>query len=326
MKSCDIIGDIHGHADELNSLLEILGYQSASSTWRHPEGRKVVFLGDFIDRGPKIPEALATVRGMVEAGDALAILGNHEVNAMRYHTTGQDGGFLRPHSDKNFRQHRETLDQFPDRREWDNWIRWFSSLPLSLDLGGLRAVHACWDEQAIREMNEVGRLEGAALERYSKKGTSEHDTISRIVNGPEALLPEGAAHRTADETMRREIRVKWWIDLEGTTCREAIFPECSDVPDRPLARVPKTGYPEDSPPTFFGHYALQSPTPAPIRSNLACLDYGAGKGGFLCAYSWDGEAQIDPAKYRFVQMRTQSVLKLPLASIKIGANHNHQRT
>lgn len=135
MKSCDIIGDIHGHADELNSLLEILGYQSAASIWRHPEGRKVVFLGDFIDRGPKIPEVLATVRGMVEAGDALAILGNHEVNAMRYHTTGPDGEFLRPHSDKNFRQHRETLDQFPDRREWDNWIRWFSSLPLSLDLG-----------------------------------------------------------------------------------------------------------------------------------------------------------------------------------------------
>ena len=70
MNKYDIIGDIHGHADELQALLEILGYQQGS----HPEGRKVIFLGDYIDRGPKIREVLETVRGMVDAGQALAIL------------------------------------------------------------------------------------------------------------------------------------------------------------------------------------------------------------------------------------------------------------
>jgi len=294
----DIIGDIHGHADELDALLETLGYRNVEKSRRHPDGRKAIFLGDYIDRGPKIREVLQTVRGMVDAGQALAILGNHEVNAMRYDTVGTDGQHLRQQTPKNRGQHQATLDQFPDRAEWAGWLEWFASLPLSLDLGGLRAVHACWDNEAILEMNTIGRLEGATLERYSRKDAPGHETISRIINGPEALLPEGFAHETADGTMRGDMRVKWWIDLVGVTCRAAMFPEDPRVPDDQLPlNLPKTGYPEDAPPTFFGHYAQKSPAPAPIRPNLACLDYGTGKGGSLCAYRWDGEREIDPEKF-----------------------------
>ena len=75
----DIIGDIHGCYDELVELLRKLGY--SIETWRTarrptysvtpPEGRKVIFLGDLVDRGPKIPEVLRLVMGMVEAGTAL---------------------------------------------------------------------------------------------------------------------------------------------------------------------------------------------------------------------------------------------------------------
>jgi hypothetical protein len=296
-QSYDIIGDIHGHAPELHALLETLGYRNASGAHSHPEGRKVIFLGDFIDRGPKIREVLETVRAMVDAGQALAILGNHEVNAMRFHTKGGDGEFLRPHTGTNIKQQQATADQFPDTAEWTGWIEWFAGLPLSLDLGGLRAVHACWDSMAIAEMNGIGRLEGAPLEKYSRKGTPGYDTISRIVNGPEALLPEGCKHETADGTMRVEFRVKWWLDLDGLNSREAIFPNDPRVPELPPRDVPRTGYPTDAPPTFFGHYAQKDATPAPVRANLACLDYGTGKGGFLCAYRWDGETAMDPAKF-----------------------------
>lgn len=292
----DIIGDIHGYADELRDLLDALGYVEFGIARRHPDGRKVLFLGDYIDRGPKIREVLEIVRAMVDAGEALAILGNHEVNAMRYHTIGSDGRPLRPHTGNNRTQQQATADQFPDRAEWAGWIQWFAGLPLSIDLGGLRAVHACWDEEAVREMNGVGRLEGATLERYSVKGTPGHDTISRLINGPEAWLPEGYQHETADGRVRGEFRVKWWVNLEGLNCREAIFPEDSKIPALPPLDVPRTGYPTDAPPTFFGHYAQKSPIPAPIRGNLACLDYGTGKGGFLCAYRWDGESVIEPSK------------------------------
>jgi hypothetical protein len=71
----DLIGDIHGHADELVQLLEVLGYRKHGTTYSHPE-RKVIFLGDFIDRGPKIREVLEIARSMMEEGKVLAVMGN----------------------------------------------------------------------------------------------------------------------------------------------------------------------------------------------------------------------------------------------------------
>jgi hypothetical protein len=67
----DLIGDIHGYANELKALLTALGYSRQDGVYRHPE-RKVIFLGDFIDRGPGIRETLHVVKGMVDAGAALA--------------------------------------------------------------------------------------------------------------------------------------------------------------------------------------------------------------------------------------------------------------
>ena len=63
-------GDIHGHADELEQLLDILGFQLVLGAYRHPE-RKVIFLVDFIDRGPKIRRVLEIVRPMVEEANAI---------------------------------------------------------------------------------------------------------------------------------------------------------------------------------------------------------------------------------------------------------------
>ena len=71
----DIIGDIHGHADALKALLSDLGYRERDSAWRHPD-RQAIFVGDFIDRGPKQIETVATVRAMVDAGSAQAVMGN----------------------------------------------------------------------------------------------------------------------------------------------------------------------------------------------------------------------------------------------------------
>ena len=81
--------------------------------------------------------------------------------------------------------------------------------------------------------------------------------------------------------MRRAFRVKWWLDLTGVNCRHAIFPSSDDVPELLPIDLPATGYPQDSPPTFFGHYGMMDSSPWPISRNVACLDYGSGKGGFL---------------------------------------------
>jgi len=88
----DIIGDVHGCFDELVELLRQLGYSvekqsnSAGSldySVKPPESRKVVFLGDLVDRGPKIPEVLRLVMSMTQAGTALCVPGNHDIKLMR---------------------------------------------------------------------------------------------------------------------------------------------------------------------------------------------------------------------------------------------------
>ena len=73
----DFLGDIHGHCTELEQLLSKLGYKQKAGTWQHPS-RKVIFVGDYIDRGPQIRETLAIVRSMTESGNAIALMGNHE--------------------------------------------------------------------------------------------------------------------------------------------------------------------------------------------------------------------------------------------------------
>ncbi|MGW5422039.1 polynucleotide kinase-phosphatase [Streptomyces sp. NPDC003943] len=70
----DIIGDVHGCRSELETLLARLGYVDG----HHPEGRTAVFVGDLVDRGPDSPGVLRRVMGMVAAGDALCVPGNHE--------------------------------------------------------------------------------------------------------------------------------------------------------------------------------------------------------------------------------------------------------
>ncbi len=91
----DIIGDIHGCCDELEQLLEQLGYKAGiemiydpgwgggPKVYSHPEGRKAVFLGDLVDRGPRVLDTLRIVRKMVQHGTALCVPGNHDMKLLR---------------------------------------------------------------------------------------------------------------------------------------------------------------------------------------------------------------------------------------------------
>src|ERR1700720_4323196 len=88
----DIIGDIHGCFEELVELLTQLGYSIKIQTngdgspgiyVKPPEGRKLVFLGDLVDRGPRIPEVLRLTLSLVQNGAALCVPGNHDVKLMR---------------------------------------------------------------------------------------------------------------------------------------------------------------------------------------------------------------------------------------------------
>lgn len=89
----DIIGDVHGCASELEQLLELLGYESVTAenpsvvsgerTYRHSQGRRVVFVGDLVDRGPRILDVVRIAAGMIRFGSALCVPGNHDVKLLK---------------------------------------------------------------------------------------------------------------------------------------------------------------------------------------------------------------------------------------------------
>ena len=78
----DIIGDVHGCLEELEALIGSLGYEDKDGWW-HPEGRKLVFVGDLVDRGPESVEVVRKVMSAVKAGLAHAVPGNHDVKLAR---------------------------------------------------------------------------------------------------------------------------------------------------------------------------------------------------------------------------------------------------
>lgn len=119
--------------------------------WSHPE-REVIFLGDFIDHGPEQMETVRMARSMIEAGHAQAVMGNHEFNAVVWATEDpyHPGRYLRAHSDRNHRQHQACLEQVGEGSELhQSHIAWFKTLPLYLDLEGLRVIHACWHRPSL---------------------------------------------------------------------------------------------------------------------------------------------------------------------------------
>jgi hypothetical protein len=123
-----VIPDIHADLQRLEATLGVVDGPLA-------------FLGDFIDGGGQGAcdrTVLTRVRGLIDDG-AVAVMGNHELNAILFHRG------LRADSDKNRDQHRSFLEAFgfatPEALAWTDW---FLTLPLWLDLGGLRLAHACW--------------------------------------------------------------------------------------------------------------------------------------------------------------------------------------
>ncbi|MBC8084499.1 MAG: metallophosphoesterase [Hymenobacter sp.] len=297
----DIIGDIHGHAGELRNLLARLGYAERQGVYRHP-GRQVIFVGDFVDRGPRIRETLEIVRGMVDGGAALAVMGNHEYNAICFHEQHPTGGHLRPHLPRNILQHLRTLEEFSSREGWAAWqdyIRWFRTLPLFLELPGLRVVHACWDPRHIaylRQQLPDARLTPDFLLRSARRGTPEYAAVEDTLKGKEVDLPPGTAFHDKDGHARTRMRTRWWRDPQSSTYQDYYLEPVAALNQLPVdyAALPDAWHYQDTTPVFFGHYWLRG-TPQLLGPYAVCLDYSVAKGGELVAYRWHGEQELTAA-------------------------------
>lgn len=308
MTAFDIIPDIHGQSAKLDGALASLGWRRSGASWLHPQpGRQIVFLGDFIDRGPDNRAVLNTVRSLIDAGKARAIMGNHELNALHFHTAHPETGQpLRAHSPKNIRQHRTFLDQFPpgdpQTRDVLNWMR---SLPLFLEDKGFRAVHACWIDASIDRLRLL-TLGGVLTEDQLIQAAGHDDAeemfllAEQVTKGPEHRLPEGWSFRDKDETERHHVRLQWWNAAARTWRDIAIsVPSVEDLPDTALpATLASQTYPTEARPVFFGHYWL-SGEPVLQSPNALCLDYSAGKDGPMVTYELrPGEPLLRPDRIR----------------------------
>lgn len=293
MNPFDIIPDTHGQSAKLDAALAGLGWKRSALGWTHPDpDRQIVFLGDFIDRGPDNRAVLKTVRELVDAGKAKAIMGNHELNALHFHTMHPDDGQpLRAHSPKNIRQHRTFLDQFPpgdpQTRDVLDWMR---SLPLFLEEDGFRAVHACWIDASLDRLKTLtgdGVLTEEQLIRAADRSEADEMFIlaEQITKGPEHRLPDGWSFSDKDGTERDHVRLQWWNAAARTWRDIAIsVPSIEDLPDENLPEtLSAQTYPATARPVFFGHYWL-SGDPVLQAQNALCLDYSAGKDGPLVSY------------------------------------------
>ena len=310
--SYDIIGDIHGHADALKAFLQQMGYRDRGGTWRHPD-RKAIFVGDFIDRGPKQVESVDIVRRMVESDAALAVMGNHEFNAIGWFLPDESkpGEYLRPHhsakyGDKNYRQHEAFLAEVEGTPRHKEIVDWFMTLPLWLELPGLRVVHACWHQRFIdflaprlaagqRLTSELMVEASREPEDESEKDTPEPSVfkaVEALTKGIETPLPKPHSFRDKDGNERNRVRVRWW-DRNAMTYRQAAMlseEDRSELPESPIPEHVRIGDGGDKP-IFIGHYWLTG-APEPQSDWVACVDYSVARKGKLVAYRWGGEMEL----------------------------------
>ena len=329
----DFIGDIHGSRNKLEGLLAKLGYKvvtqpafdSPVGTYAHPT-RTAVFVGDLIDRGPNQLGVLQLVKAMADYGSAQVVMGNHELNALAYATPDPalPGEFCRVHKLSNQNQHAAFLDQL-DAAEQRYYLEWIFRLPLWLDLGGVRAVHACWDNThiAVAEQllggNTFKDTDQLVSATRSTNKTQLYYSVERLLKGPEVDLAEYdlPMYFDKDGTERHHSRLRWWVEGTNRVVDLVEMQGDAHTPDgEPYPEIPEqltmdeNAPPELSVPVIYGHYwrewtkddsefaSYQPKEGTDWTKNSACVDFSAVRGGPLVAYRWnDGDTHIRPDRY-----------------------------
>jgi hypothetical protein len=226
----DIVGDVHGEIVALTRLvLDRLGYDRDG---RHPEGRRLVFVGDLGDRGEDSPAVVEWVRDRVLDGRAQAVLGNHDFNAVR----AAEGGPMKPELSwlfdeaRPFHHHGRLVPQANVRgRRRDEVLAFFRTLPVALERDGelpLRVVHACWDGPSVercRAFSDISALYKSEADRVRREirrfgiherlevrlAEQNRNAVKRITSGEEG---RSQTPIPVNSEPRWELRLPWWRD------------------------------------------------------------------------------------------------------------------
>lgn len=306
----DFIGDVHGYAEELVDLLIKLEYVQRDGFWQHPT-RKAVFVGDFINRGPFNRKVINLIKAMTTNGAGYAILGNHEINAICYFTPRKNGKPIRMPGPAN----KKLLDKIkleyanePTRLKDD--IKWLRKLPLFIDFGHVRVVHAYWNAQFIELLvgaTAGGKLKKSFLKQMMKGGTLISKAFMQITKGVEFVFPPNMIVTDLEKVRRINYRVKWWEDPHGKTFHQLSYGNKFRLPDievPPHLVLPFEIYQSNQPPVFIGHYCVNAEPMIPAP-NICCVDSCLANGGKLAAYRWQGEKHLTENHLVFVDSKSK---------------------
>jgi len=295
----DIIGDVHGQADMLEELLTQMGYVLNKGYFSHPN-RKVIFLGDFINRGSSIKRAIRIVRTMVENGEAYAILGNHEVNALFYTLLDKEGHHISKKWSRLRLDMSATLEQFRGEMDvWKDHIKWMRTLPMFLEFDGIRIVHACWRDENIQLLKEdlvEPKLRKKQLKLIGGNGNSLAKAFWETCKGIDFQLPKDLLIFDSEGCAHRSFRSRWWENPKGMTFKGLSYESRFELPDYqipPEIAAHRDPYPDSAPIVFFGHYCIRNGSNI-VKPNICCLDSCVSRTGKLTAYRWNGEKELTP--------------------------------
>ncbi|ARU06897.1 metallophosphoesterase [Comamonas serinivorans] len=300
----DVVGDIHGEWDAFQQLMQHLGYDAQG---RHPQGRKLIFVGDLCDRGPDSPAVIERVADWVAAGRAWVTIGNHEINLLANDAKDGSAWFF----DARIASDRDRYE--PYARATDAGQRqairdFFASLPVALERDDLRVVHAAWSEpqiQAVRALplGQVGQYWNQYEEetnREARQGSLATRMLQESRDWPHSL--EDGAHPPpflpahADKELSKAMHNPIKVLITGVERRGSV-PFFAGNKWRFVERVSWwDGYDQPTP-VIVGHYWRRDPGvsrgPAHkgdlhmfeqipthawhgLRHNVFCVDYSVG--------------------------------------------------
>eukprot|EP00928_Gymnodinium_smaydae_P007618 TRINITY_DN12731_c0_g1_i1.p1 TRINITY_DN12731_c0_g1~~TRINITY_DN12731_c0_g1_i1.p1 ORF type:complete len:387 (-),score=90.90 TRINITY_DN12731_c0_g1_i1:396-1454(-) len=299
----DVVGDVHGEAGQLCALLFRLGYDGRG---RHPEGRRLVFVGDLTDRGPDSPGVLRIVRALVESGVAQMVLGNHELNLLKgekkhgnhwYWGEGEQlcrkskdasQPILRP-DDPSFQM---QLDGSEDAQT--EAVAFVRKQPLVLERPGeLAIVHAMYDPASVEALRAFegdaaaaddhfqARCEArlATFEEREGRTPSSDDKDMIIQNeNPVKVLTSGMEVPAAEPffaggKMRTLQRYRWWEEYNGAAGLVVIGHYWRRRPAAVDLGFEATG------PSLFPDESASAGSELGVlgpKRAVACVDYSAG--------------------------------------------------
>jgi len=304
----DIVGDVHGEIDALEALLERLGYPQLGE---HPEGRRLVYVGDLIDRGTDSPAVVERVMRQVEDGIAQCILGNHELNILRTtnaHRVEKHGNhwyWSQPERTAPNAAFFGSRGANSDQRT--RFKDFFHGLPLALERKDLRVVHACWDPDALAKARKSVSALDLYLE-YEKEVQAKAEESGMKERGIEQRKPYKDRMRDPRATvpfLDELAQYQTWQQIGNPVKLLSSGPEEPLPPGekpyhvggkwRMTVRVPWWERYQQSTPVIFGHY-WRKPDPesgepdeynvlgevSPVawlgpRQNCYCVDLSVGR-------------------------------------------------